>query len=137
MFLSSLVISGILYACSGSQKNAQCLPILYPTGEKSELEAYEVTRYQVADPFEDVIDFYDDNLEPISVFQDWEAGDWQVENIDEGQVLFDCFAPLNAIEVERGCILIKDEKNRTVIETVWYLSGDAGPICDRDLSIVR
>lgn len=137
MFLISLAISGILYGCNGTPKNAQCLPIMYPTGEKSELESYEVARYQVTDPFEDVIDFFDENLDPIPVFQDWEAGDWQVENIDEGQVLFDCFAPLNATEVERGCILVKEVESQTVIETVWYLSGDAGPICDRDLSIIR
>ncbi len=138
LFLISLVISGGLSACSGVPKNAQCIPITYPTGEKSELESYEAVRYQVTDPFEDVIDFFDENLDPIPVFQDWEDGDWEVEKFNENQVLFECVGILGFDEAERGCILVtKENEGQTTIESIWYHSVTETPICDRDLSIVR
>lgn len=138
LFLVSLVISGGLSACSGVPKNAQCIPIIYPTGEKSELESYEFARYQVTDPFEDVIDFFDENLDPIPVFQDWEAGDWEVEKVNEDQVLFECFGGLGFDEAERGCILVtKENESQTTIESIWYHSVTNAPSCDRDLSIIR
>lgn len=138
LFFISLVISGVLSACSGVSKNAQCLPITYPTGEKSELESYEVARYQVADPFEDVIDFFDENLDPIPVFQDWEDGDWEVEKINENQILFECVGRLGFDEAERGCILLtRKNESQTAIESIWYHSVTETPICDSDLSIIR
>lgn len=138
LFLVSLVISGGLSACSGLPKNAQCIPIAYPTGEKSELESYEVAQNQVAAPFEEVVNFYDKNLKPIPVFQDSEGGDWEVEKINEDQVLFECFAGLSIDEVERGCILlIRENEGQTIIESVWYHSVTNAPSCDRDLSIIR
>jgi hypothetical protein len=138
LFLVSLVISGGLSACSGVPKNAQCIPIIYPTGEKSELKSYEVARYQVTDPFEDVIGFFYENLDPIPISQDSEDGNWEVEKVNENQVLFECVGRLGFDEAERGCILLtRKNEGQTTIESIWYHSVTETPICDRDLSIVR
>lgn len=136
LFVIALVISGILYACGGSPGNARCMPIIYPSGEKNGLDSYEVARSRVAASFDEVMDFFDESIEPIPRYQDWESGVWQVKAIDENRVLFSCFAVSESgIDAEWGCILVKEDKEQTFIETTWYLSGDGGPICEHALSI--
>jgi hypothetical protein len=126
-----------LSACSSGLRNAKCIPITYPDKQKAKLESYLVQPYDVTDSFEEVIDFYNQNLEPVSLFPGPEQGQWQIEHIDDTQVLYDCFSILNAFEVERGCIYVREDEQNTIIEIVWYLSGTAAPPCDRDLSIIR
>jgi hypothetical protein len=70
-----------LTSCNKAPKNAQCIPILYPTGNKSETASYELFTYQVHNSFTDVIDFFDQQLAPISIYRDVEPGKWQITNI--------------------------------------------------------
>lgn len=126
----------ILSACAGIE-NAQCLPIPYRDRDQGEIVSYEVNRYREKASFSEVTGYFNLQLDPIDHVQDAELDEWQVEKIDEKQVLYYCLGAINSFEGELGCIYVRDETDHTLIETVWYLSGDAGPWCEPTLSVVR
>jgi hypothetical protein len=119
--------------------NAQCAPISYPGEKRVDSVSYEVRRYRTEDSFQDVTDFFNRQLDPIPYSQVSDWGIWQVERIDDSQVLYSCTAALENLlqEIESGCIFVKEEPDQVLIETVWYLSLDDVPSCEPDLSVER
>lgn len=124
-------------SCTPSMENLACLPINFPEQERGGRESYEVQRYYVEIPFDTVLDFYETSLIPVDFPYESEFGRWEMERIDGSQVLLSCAAQVNTLEMESGCIYIRGEGYTTLIETVWYISGDAAPWCEPDLSVIR
>ncbi len=117
LFLS-LVISGLLYACNGVPNDASCVPVIYPNGEESVSKSFEITPYEVSTSFEEVIDYYNDILDPTSY---WSDNAWRITEVNEDQVVFDCTYPYRSYNQEMGCILVIKNENETTIETIWFL----------------
>lgn len=130
-----LVLGIIGGACSKPPRGANCLPISFPDSEVIRSNSYEVRVSRIEAEFQVVKLFFDNELEPDSFARNVEGGDWLYRKINDEKILYECYDTINNMSSERGCILITDEKQTTMIETVWYISGDEAPICEQDLSI--
>jgi len=101
--------------------------------------SYEVRSTRVEASFDEVVWFYDRELDATPFVSVWEFGVWRAERVDDFQVLYWCFGALSDLwqSLETGCILVKAEGEETLIETVWYLTGDDVYSCRHDLSVER
>jgi hypothetical protein len=87
LFLAILVTSGLLYACNGVPNDANCMPTIYPNGEESVTKRFEIVSYEVSASLEEIIDYYNDKLDPKSY---WTGDNWRITEVNEEQILFDC-----------------------------------------------
>lgn len=141
----SIVISILSIAVCGCgemsrvPRSARCAPVSYPEGTRVNALSYEVRTYRVEDALAEVTSFLDKELKPVPISEGDQFGVWRVEAIDGSQVLYSCSAAMQNLwqEAESGCILVKADGNQTLIQSVWYLTGDAPYPCGPGLAIER
>ena len=126
-FLSSLVLilgfSFLWFFLTGSEsylrKKSICLPISYPNGEVQFLTAHEPQISESPDKLDDIVSFYNENLE-IYLGDLYKNGTWLYGEYRD-LIIYECSSALASLTVETGCILLKRQGDKVIINLQWNL----------------
>lgn len=107
--------------------NKPCRPLTYPDGSRTT----ESRDYTVADPMENVLEYYDRQLSVGEVGSS-DTGQWSREDVSSSVVLYTCYGvDINRITTETGCIIVSQEASDTRIRTQLWRSEGAHTPCER------
>lgn len=121
--------------------NKPCRPIEYPTAERINPKPGEVYEYLTDNEAEDVIDFFDDELNATVLSEKAsleirESASWMRKKIDARTYVYQCIASdINGSTAEQSCLYVKEVEQGTLIETVLWRFETTTWACD-DSSII-
>ena len=102
----------------------------YPDGKKFQAESRQVYAFETSDAYNDVYEFYKNNLQlnPLTSDDSW-LGTWDEYSIRDVGVLFECASSLNSYESELGCVFVNKTDSKTVIYSMWSYNEGPGLPC--------
>ena len=132
--LGLLVVLGICgsfaYWMFRTPTNTPCTPILYPEGNRLDVESTKVYTIETVATYSDLVAFYRTNLKfdpPLKT--KYETVEWVEHSIRDVGILFQCGSKLNSYELELGCIFVHEENGKGIVDITWSYSEGAATPC--------
>jgi hypothetical protein len=108
-------------------RDTPCTPISYPDGNPLKVKSTKIYTFETNDPYPEVVNFYQSNLNfDPSLKNKHGSINWTAYPIPQKGVLFMCGALLDGSISELGCIHVREEAGKGIIDLTWSYQVD-GP----------
>lgn len=130
------IVCSALSGCWGvptSNPDSRCVPPSYPEMQLTAWRSGYIYLVEASDSLETIQAEYSAELQPAP----WQGpfGDklWRLKEFD-GSFLYECVFGSDGYEIEVGCVFIREDQDRTIIQLVWEI-GEGGGSCASILGI--